>query len=425
MKKFFFGSGENISLRIAFWNMCSSVLYSLQSAILLLAVTRIGGLREAGVFTIIYTVTQTFASLGSYSMRSFQVSDAKGQFSFETYYSSRIVTCVAMVMCDMCYCLIRGLSVIQCVIVFMFGLYRVVDSAEDVFHGEIQKKGRLDVVAMEMTLRITFSTIVFCVTFWIMKSLLFASIGLALSSIVFGYAVNKYILTQFEEIKGKFTRENVFKLLVDCFPIFVGAILYNYLVNAPKYAINNALAEEYQTIFNILFMPIFVINILSSFIFKPLIGNMGVYWNEHKKIMLFKLIIRQVVIIIGMTIGIILAGFLCGCQILSIVYGVDLMRYRLLFCMLLFFGGIAALDSFFTVVITVMRKQNFIIFAYLIAFIISLFVMVPLVRRYSLVGAGFGYGMVMGIILLIFCFVIIHGFVSGAMKNDTNIKNIS
>ena len=41
-----------------------------------------------------------------------------------------------------------------------------------------------------------------------------------------------------------------------------GAFLFNYLANAPKYAIDANLSEEYQTIFSILFMPIFVINIL-------------------------------------------------------------------------------------------------------------------------------------------------------------------
>ena len=76
------------------WNMISSMAYSFQSAILLLVVTRVGGLFTAGVFSISYTVSQMFASVGSYSMRSYQVSDVNNKYTFYNYLSSRMISVI-------------------------------------------------------------------------------------------------------------------------------------------------------------------------------------------------------------------------------------------------------------------------------------------------------------------------------------------
>ena len=86
IKKLLVGNGNNVMTKSAIWNIVSSMEYSLQSAVLLLVVTRAGGLFDAGVFTIAYTFTQMMATIGSYGMRSFQVSDIKVEYKFGTYY---------------------------------------------------------------------------------------------------------------------------------------------------------------------------------------------------------------------------------------------------------------------------------------------------------------------------------------------------
>lgn len=57
----------------------ASLLYSFQSALMLLVVTRVAGLVVGGIFSIAYTVSQMFASVGSFSMRDFQVSDVRNK----------------------------------------------------------------------------------------------------------------------------------------------------------------------------------------------------------------------------------------------------------------------------------------------------------------------------------------------------------
>lgn len=53
----------------------------------------------------------------------------------------------------------------------------------------------------------------------------------------------------------------------------------NYLNNAPKYAINTYYDETVQNSYNILFMPAFVINLLSLFVFRPLLTDLAKDWE--------------------------------------------------------------------------------------------------------------------------------------------------
>lgn len=402
-----FGNNRSITRRVYTWNLCASIVYSVQSAIYLLVVTRVGGLVQAGVFTILYTVTQTLASMGSYSMRNFHASDVKEEYSFSTYYSSRIITSFFMVLACAGYGLIRRIGVEKFLVLMFLSFYRVVDAIEDVFHGEVQRKGRLDVASVATTIRIVSSVVVFCVLMLLSKDLVLASLGLVLTSVLVFLSVNHIILRQFETICMKIDFRRVFTLLFVCFPVFAGAIAYNYLVNVPKYAIDRLLGEEWQTIFSILFLPVFVTNILSMFIFKPMVKQMGEWWNDGKIKTLLRSILKQTALIAGITVVVAGVGYLFGCRVLGFIYGVSIMEYSGLFAELLCYGGVAALATFFGVVLTIMRRQILVIVGYAAGFVVSLLATDYLLLHGGIYGAGRLYGCIMGTVFFVFCVSIV------------------
>ena len=336
IKKLLSGNGNNIMKKSAIWNIVSSMEYSLQSAILLLVVTRIGGLYDAGVFTIAYTFTQMMATVGSYGMRSFQVSDSKEEYKFGTYLYSRVISVTIMLVLCMTYAVLQGYDTSKICTFFLLCMYRVVEDFEDVFHGEMQKNMRLDIASKIVAIRIAIATSIFAIVYALTKNIVLASAGLAVSAIIISLVLNIAVTGEFQGITLKLSKSKVIQLLWTCLPICVSGFLYNYLANAPKYAIDRNLSEETQTLFSILFMPIFVINILSSFIFKPMIASMGIMWNNRKYKEFVKSVIKQIVLVIGMTLGIMLAGGICGVEILGWMYGVELTQYRLLFVLFLY-----------------------------------------------------------------------------------------
>lgn len=406
------------------WNMIASMAYSFQSAILLLVVTRVGGLFTAGVFSISYTVSQMFASVGSYSMRSYQVSDVNNKYTFYNYLSSRMISVFVMLVTCFTYSVIKGYGGEKLLVLMLLSFYRAVDAFDDVYHGEIQKKGRLDIAAKILAIRIITASVAFCILFVATDSLVISTVTMMLVAIVISAFLNGMEAKRLN-IKSQVDFKGVIRLLIAAFPVCVGAFMYNYLVNSPKYAIDNVLSEEMQTIFNIIFMPVFVISMLAGFVFKPQIYKMGLEWNRPKSNTFLKQITKQVFVILVLTVTIVAAGALLGIPVLSLVYGVDLKEYKGIFLLLLLFGGVAALDAFGDAVITIMRKQVFILAAYLIAVTVDVILMNRLVRVHGLWGAALVYGLSMSIILIIYIFVIISQLMKKRrMGEDNGNKNI-
>lgn len=417
IKKWLLGNEQKAGRNGAIWNMIASILYSFQSALLLLVITRRTGLVDGGIFTIAYTVTQMMTTIGSYGMREFQVSDVKEEYKFSTYFSSRIVTVIGMIIICMGYAILQGYNPEKLCLVAILCIYRVIEDIDDVFHGEMQKSLRFDVSAKIMTIRILFATMCFIVTYLIFGSLLVSCMSLTIGCAIVSLCLNSAAIPYFENIKIELNKNKLIKLLIVCFPLCISGFIYNYLVNAPKYAIDRLLTDELQTIFNILFMPIFAINMFSMFIFKPMIADMGIVWNSKDKKKYVHMVVKQSIVIIGITLVLMLAGYVAGPEVLGAVYGVELFQYRGFFVLLILFGGFAAFVSFYVVVLTIMRKQNFIVIGYLLGTIVEILFVDRIVGSLKLLGAGIMYGVGIATVLVILVLVFVLSLIVDKRTN--------
>ena len=74
-----------------------------------------------------------------------------------------------------------------------------------------------------------------------------------------------------------------------------------------------------------------------------------------------KLVYRQIVVIISLTILAVFFGKIVGLRLLEIIYGVDLKAYLLILLLLMIAGGGLALLNLFNMVLTILRQQNVIL----------------------------------------------------------------
>lgn len=417
LKKWLLGNGRGNFRADVLWNFLSGMGYSLQSAVLVLIVARSNGLHDAGAFSIAYTVTQMMATIGSYGMRGFQVSDCKDEYPFSAYFSSRIITVLGMVCICMAYCWKHGYGMHKVALAIPLCLYRALEGMEDVMHGEMQKAGKLSTGAKIEAARMLMSTAAFAACCFITRNAIVASVALVSCAFIFMAALNMLVLGDFPKISLAWEPAGVGRLLLDCLPVCAGGFLYNYLVNVPKYAIEHNLSDELQAVFSILFMPIFAINLLSGFLYKPLITNMGILWEEREIKRFLGMAGRQFCFIAALTAAAAISGAAVGLDLLGAIYGVGLSAYRGLFALLLIFGGLAASDAFLLVALTVIRKQQWAIVAYMLAVFCAWASMDKAVCAFGLLGAGILYGAMTGIVMLVLLSVFL-GTVYAACKNN-------
>ena len=160
---------KDIEKQSVFWNIMSSSINSIVSMFLLLIVTRVCGIVEAGIFSLGFSTSQMMLTIGNYGMRNYQATDLNNKYSMPVYLSSRVVTNIAMMIIVVVFVLVEGYSWKKAIVTILLCLLKVTDAVDDVFGGYYQKNGRLDVSGKLMTFRIMSYVVVFCIVLVILS----------------------------------------------------------------------------------------------------------------------------------------------------------------------------------------------------------------------------------------------------------------
>ncbi|HOO79520.1 MAG TPA: oligosaccharide flippase family protein [Lachnospiraceae bacterium] len=372
---------QNNQKKNVIWNMIFSVLNAAQSAILLYFVNLICREERAGIFSFAFSIAVLFMYIGNYGIRNFQVSDTKERYRPSQYYAFRMVTLLAMVICVAIYILSRfamppisnagNNSSEKMLVIIALCLTRLAECLEDVFHGRYQQQNALYLAGMQGTVRILFANLAFVLILMINHNLVWASMVMAIASWVCVVFFAIVTIRQFGGFALDFSGKGMKSMMLECFPLFTGYFLITYLGNVTKYALERYESNSLQTYFNMIFMPVFVINLLSTMIFRPIIGTMAENYNHGKIKEYQKLIQKQNGMIAIIAVLIITICYFIGIPTLSWFYKTDLSEYQIPFLILLLGGTLSAYSSFLNVCIITIRGQKKMLIATLLTAVVS------------------------------------------------------
>lgn len=392
------------------WNTIAGLLFAMQSALLLMVITRTNGLEDAGIFSIGYAIASLMSFIGEYGVRKYQASDINEHYSFAEYYSFRIITCSLMALVSLCYIgffLITGAySIRKFWIAIAICFIKLIEAYVDVFYGRFQQKERLDIGAKTNSFRIAIGLIACSISLFITHDLLISVIVWVIASIVAMFMSTFVVARGYCSYNLDFNFNSMKGLLIQCAPLFIGSFLLLYIGNAPKYAIDACLGEVDQAKYNFIFMPVFVIGLLANFVFNPVLVKLAESWNEENYKLFDKMVYKQMGVIGGITTLAIAVALTIGCPVLGWFYSADLSDSRVNLTVLMVGGGMLAMVNFLAVVITVIRQQKKLTAGYVIAAVIAMIFSRCTVSRYGISGASVLYTVLMSILAILF-FVIL------------------
>lgn len=421
IKSFLYGSKDKMKSAYL-WNTSAAMLNAFQTVFILMLISRIDPVIDAGVFTIAFAIGNLMLTIGKYGVRQFQVSDIEERYSFADYMLLRIFTSILMIIVSVVYVsvnYISGLYNIQkCTVVILVCLAKVIDALEDVFHGMFQQHLRLDVAGKILTIRIMSYIVVYFVFYIITEDLIITSVIALIVSFVQFLLLNYIALKEFEIEKKKWRCNQMKRLCRECFPLFIASYLVIYIGNAPKYAIDKVMSSEAQACFTYIFMPVFVISLLSQFVYQPVISKMALLWHEGKFTQFKNLIWKQAGLIVLLSMVAVLGGYFLGIPVLSLLYGVNLKEYKTALVILLIGGGALAFVNFFQMIITIVRKQNLLIVGYMFAFLSFVFGGRKVVEHFGIVGISGFYTIVVSGIGIVFTVLIVSLINKKGKEND-------
>lgn len=410
---------NNINKSGYVWNMIASIALAVQSAVVLVVMTRTNPLEDAGVFSIAYAISTLMLYIGQFGVKKFQISDVNEEYSFQEYFGFRIITSIAMMAAAVTFSafgfIFRGYSTVKFCVIIIICLIQLTDSFDDLFFGRFQQVGRLDVASKATSFRVILGTAT-CMVSLILTGNLILSVAAWLLTVTIALFVSSVsVAKNFCTLKASFRIEKMRGLFRANFPLFAGTFLLLYIGNAPKYAIDLYLNEEAQAIFNFIFMPVFVVGLFANFIFNPIIVDLAESWNNGEIPAFVSGMKRQAAVVCGITAFCITGGFAVGCPILSLLYNTDLSDRRTELCVLLLGGGMLAMVNLFTVGITIIRKQSLLTAGYVAAAFIAKLTAHFFIRHYALMGAAIMYTFIIGILMILFGIILIYN-VARAVK---------
>lgn len=410
---------RNIEKSAFLWNALSAMLNSFQTTVLLIAITRGGNATHSSIFVMAYAIGNLMLNIGKYGVRQYQVTDVTEKYSYKEYLRARYISMGIMAIASIVYVMYNvicnGYSAEKAAVVLLICGVKAVEAFEDVLHGRMQQKGRLDVAGRILGCRLFVFIVEFFIVYVLSKDLVFtAAVSLAVT-IIMAILLNGSVINVFREERVA-EAGHVKSILWECFPLCVSICLNMYIANAPKYIIDTDVSDQVQTCFNIVFMPVFIIALLGNFIFQPYLNRFGLLWSQGKRAELRKMIWKLGIAVSVISVAVVVAGSFLGIPILQFIYGVDLKEYHKYLVIFMVDGGIIALQNLFIMVITTVRFQKYMIYDYIgIAVLLVLFGKKVLIS-YGLIGLCWFFTMALAVMSLLLLVLMLLG-------TDQNKKN--
>ena len=384
------------------WNMIGSGVYSASSMLLSLFVINIVGAEEGGMFSIALTLSQMLVYIAYFEMRTYQITDSKNEFKFSEYHMAKIILCVIMLIVSLGYILIKNYNFEKSIIVMLVCFLRLLDGYADVYESHFQKIGRLDLAGKSLAYRTILFVLVLLVGLLLSGKLV---ISLVIADIIAIFGVWYYDIRRMQmfcKIEVSFDISKIVKIIRSCFPLFIGVFCWTYILSASRIAIDGNMTNKYQAYYQIIFMPVSVINPFAGFVLRPLLPRLSESFYT-KKFHDFKMILTKVFLGMGViTLVCMIGGFLLGIPVLSMLSGCNLTPYKGILVFLLFAGGINAVGFTMYYILTIMRCMKSVLVDYIVVAIVAGIISGPLVRLDGIRGASISFFVTVVLLCILF-----------------------
>ncbi len=401
------------------YNMIGSTVNSLISLFLLIIVTRINGIEDAGIFSFAFAISCLLQVIGNYSGRAYQVTEPDDNILDSDYIYNKIICCLFMLFSCFIFVLIRDYSFNKIIIIILLVIYKMIESFSEVIYAIIQKNDDLYKVGISLFLKGILGTFIF-----LFVDLIFYNLFISIISIIFLNLIIIYIY-DFKNIKlysfklSKYNKKNVKLIFKFGFATFLFTILTQYLINSSKYAIDLSLSDKYQTIFGIIVMPATIIGLCVQFMIHPLLNKLVNLFKTNNIEEFNKVIIKLSLSTLVVGIFACLIAYYIGIPFLNFIYGIQLIKYKIDLVIILIGASFFGISCVISNALIVLRDTKSQVLIYLIVSVFAYFISNFLVLKSGVHGASLAYMIIMMILMI---FYLTYFFIKN-LKSKSTLNN--
>ena len=383
------------------WNIIGATLSAFNSLFFTIIVTRLNGIDAAGIFTYSFATACLLYIVASYLGRTYQVTDISNKYSDTDYIFNRIGTCIFMIILAIGFCIIKQYDIYKTLVFVSLCGFKAIEAFSECIYAIIQRNERLDQVGKSLAVKAILGLVVFYIIDIITHNLILACVSIILMNIIVLCIYDIKNAIKLGIAKTKYINEKNFTLLKLGFFTFILTFLAQYVINSSRYAIDDLLENNFQTIFGIIIMPATFMGLLGQFIVQPILTRIANCLKVEDYSNLKKIISKMLIIVISFGLIVILGVYLIGIPVLELIYGIELKTYKNELMIIIIGSILYCIEILLSTILISMRKTLGQAIIFLIVSVISTISAYKLVDSYSIMGASVSYLVTMILISII------------------------
>ncbi len=362
---------------------------------------------NAGLLQLAITTTNIFFAISCYSMRTYQISDIKNEYSHGDYIGLRIITASIAVLFCIIYVIAWGFSTkaIACTILYM--IFKLNETFSDVLHAINQKNYRMDYICVSYCMRGISAVVVFVAAILLFDDVLFAVTAMAVVCVLEVLIYDVKVTKQFGSIKPIFNKSAITKLLIGCMPAVVSSASFTAITSVPRQTLVAMRSEEALGYYGTIATPLLVVQILATSIFNPMLTELSEFYNHGNIGAFTKRIIKNLGMLLCISAVICVGVVFLGDFAVGFVFGKELVPYTYLMYGIIGCTTMYVISWLCTNTLIIMRKLKVCMIASLIALVVSALLARPFINLFDMNGVSFSI-ILAYIIHISVCFAVIY-----------------
>lgn len=386
------------------WNTIGSTINAFNSLFFMIIVTRINGVKDAGIFTFAFSTATLFYMIGIYAGRIYQVTD-KESISDKDYLSQKIIACFIMILVSIIFIVVKEYNLQKSIVILTLCILKMLDAGSEVIYAYFQKRNQLYKVGISLILKNALSLLVFFMINILTKNIVISSTSLIICYLAISLIYDLKMICIKEIIKQRTNWNHVWTIFIKGFFTFCLSFLTMYIVNIPRYAIDAKMTDEFSTIFGILIMPASAMVLFAQFTLQPFVMSLKECLDQNN-IKKFTTIVLKITMII-LAFGVIawLGAYLLGIPLLELLYNIPLQAYKKSLLIIVTGSIMCAITNILSNILVSMRVTFMQTIIYIVNVIIAIILSDKLVSVKGIEGACLSYSI--AICNCLICFIVL------------------
>ena len=369
------------------WNSIGSFLQSAISPILLIVITRLNGVGDSGLFSFAMSLSVVFWAISLWGGRTYQVSDAKKEFSSGDYIVVRFISSLIVAVFSISFCILSGYDLIKTELIMVLVSFKILESIADSMYGVLQIHNKLYIVGISLTMKSVFGFMLFTLVDILTKNIVYGALSIFIVNIAVVIFYDIPLMKHVESVG--LTKKNIMqagKIMKKTAEVFVVVFLTMFSLNIPRYFLDK---YHYDQIgyFGIMAMPITLLTLFISFVLQPNVVNLSELLKK-KKIKEFTKIVSKIDFI-TFTLGIlfVVSSYLIGVWALNTVFGIDINNFRIDLTIMVIGAVANAFASIYVNLLIILRRFKGQFYTLLVTNILAAVLSVYLIDRLAMLGS--------------------------------------